>query len=58
MIKPETRRDWIRCPYCGRKAYALHSDTAECHGVYTTCSRGCKKEFEILIRDGKQILNI
>lgn len=56
MKPPETRRDWIRCTYCGAKASAgLYGNHAVCSGVYTKCTRGCGKEFEIIIKDGEQI---
>lgn len=49
-----TVRTWIRCPYCNAK-YSIHDDTAECHGVFVKCTRGCGAEFEIVIRNGKQV---
>lgn len=50
-----TKREWICCPYCGAK-YTLYDNTAECHGVFPVCTRGCHKEFELIIRDGKQVM--
>lgn len=55
MKKPETRREWVRCPYCGSKATGLYGDNAECEGVYSKCTRGCGKEFELIIKNGKQV---
>lgn len=50
---PALRRSWVICPSCGAK-YALHDNKAECHGVFVKCTRGCGKEFEIVITNGKQ----
>ena len=54
MKQLATERKWIRCPHCGAK-HSIFDDTAECHGVFLLCTRGCKKEFELIIEDGKQI---
>lgn len=50
---PALRRTWILCPFCGAK-FALHDDKASCRGVFVKCTRGCGKEFEIRIANGKQ----
>ena len=50
---PALRRAWVLCPYCGAK-HSLYDDQAECKGVYVKCSRGCKREFEIIIHNGIQ----
>lgn len=55
MIKPETSRKWIMCPYCGKKAIGLYGEDAECSGVYCKCTRGCGKVFKLIIEHGKQI---
>ena len=52
--KPATELKWVLCPYCGAKT-VLASDTAQCSGVQIKCTRGCKKVFELVIRDGKQV---
>ena len=57
MEKIGTKRTWIRCPYCGAK-HSLYEDTAECHGVFLVCTRGCRKEFELVIEHGKQISKV
>lgn len=51
---PALRRDWILCPHCGAK-HSIHDDRAECRGVFVKCTRGCGREFEIVIKEGKQI---
>ena len=49
-----TETKWIRCPNCGAK-HSLYSNTAECHGVFLKCTRGCKCEFELIIEKGDQM---
>lgn len=51
---PPLRREWVRCPSCGAKTI-LYDNTAKCSGVYIKCTRGCKKEFELVIINGKQV---
>lgn len=55
MIVP-TERKWIICPYCKAKN-SIYDNAANCNGVYLKCTRGCKKEFELVIEAGKQITN-
>lgn len=50
-----TERMWIHCPYCGAK-HSIYDNTASSSGVFLLCYRGCKKEFELVIEDGKQVL--
>ncbi len=50
--KPALVKSWLRCPYCGAKT-VLYDNTAHCSGVYIKCTRGCKKEFEIKVRNGE-----
>jgi DNA-directed RNA polymerase subunit RPC12/RpoP len=52
---PPLDRKWIKCPYCGAKT-VIYDNTALCSGVHIKCTRGCKREFEIIIKDGKQVL--
>ena len=52
--KPAIERKWLLCPHCGMKVL-LYDNTASCSGVFIKCSRGCRKTFEIVIRDGQQI---
>lgn len=52
--KPPIERFWLRCPHCGAKTL-IYDNTAECSGVYAKCTRGCKREFEIKIHNGKQV---
>jgi hypothetical protein rflaF_05874 len=52
--KPALKRKWLRCPYCGAKTI-LYDNTAECSGVFLKCTRGCKKEFEVKIKNGNQV---
>ena len=47
-------RTWARCPYCGAKAI-IFDNTAACFGVFLKCTRGCGREFELVIQNGKQI---
>ena len=51
---PATRREWVKCPFCNAK-HSLYTNKAECRGVYVKCTRGCGREFEIIIRNGKQV---
>lgn len=53
--KVATERKWAVCPICGMKT-AIIDDTANCHGVWVKCTRGCKSEFELVVEDGVQIL--
>lgn len=55
MEKLATKRLWIRCPHCNAK-HSLYENTAECHGVFLVCTRGCRQEFELVIEDGKQLM--
>lgn len=36
----------------------IYENNANCHGVFAKCTRNpaCQKEFEIVIKDGKQIM--
>jgi len=56
MSQPVTHREWVRCPYCGAKTTGLYGENAECKGLDTKCTRGCGKEFELIIVAGKQVL--
>lgn len=49
-----TKRKWAKCPYCGAKT-TIYDNAAECRGVWIKCTRGCKKEFELVVRNGEQI---
>lgn len=51
-----TERDWVHCPNCGAKV-CIKDNASECRGVYLKCTRGCKTEFELVIKEGKQIIN-
>ena len=55
LPKVATERKWIHCPYCGAK-HSIYDNTANCYGVFLLCYRGCKKEFELIIKDGEQIM--
>lgn len=55
LTRVATKRMWIHCPHCGAK-HSIYDNTAACNGVFLKCSRGCKKEFELVIDDGKQIM--
>lgn len=52
--KPAIERKWLLCPHCGMKVL-LYDNTADCSGVFVKCTRGCRKTFEVVIRDGEQI---
>lgn len=56
MIKLETSRKWVRCPYCKAKVL-IYNDIAECSGVFPVCTRGCRKQFELIIRNGEQVFS-
>lgn len=47
-------RIWARCPHCGAKAI-IFDNTATCSGVFLKCTRGCGREFELVIQNGKQV---
>ena len=53
--KMPTEKKWVRCPNCGAKVI-LYDDVANCSGVYPKCTRGCGVAFELIIQDGKQIM--
>lgn len=55
MEKPQLERFWATCPYCGAKV-VIFDNTSNCSGVFLKCTRACKKEFELKIQKGKQIL--
>jgi uncharacterized Fe-S cluster protein YjdI len=54
LPKPPLRKDWAICPHCGAKV-TIYDNTAECHGVWLKCTRGCKEVFELVIHAGKQV---
>ena len=54
IARPPLRREWAHCPYCGAKA-VLYDNTADCSGAFLKCTRGCKREFELKIIEGKQV---
>ena len=54
FIKPSLQKIWAKCPYCSAKTI-LYDNTANCNGIFIKCSRGCKKEFELIIEDGQQM---
>jgi len=53
IIPLGTETKWSLCPFCGAK-HSLYSNVAECHDVFLKCTRGCKREFELVIKDGRQ----
>lgn len=53
VVKPALQRIWARCPYCDAKTL-LYDNTANCKGIFVKCTRGCKREFELIIINGKQ----
>lgn len=45
----------VRCPYCGYIMPIQYDDNAICRGVFIRCKgRHCKKEFELVIKNGEQ----
>ena len=54
VVIPAIERKWVRCPNCGMKV-TIYDNSAECHGVHIKCTRGCKYEFELVIKDGVQV---
>lgn len=44
----------MRCVYCGAKQ-TIYTDAAECREVFLKCTRGCGREFELVIEDGVQV---
>lgn len=52
---PALTKKWAVCPYCGAKT-VIYDNTANCNGVHQKCTRGCRKVFELVIKDGQQIL--
>ena len=55
MITASIERKWIKCPHCGAKN-SIYDNTANCNGVFLKCTRGCKREFELVIVEGEQVL--
>ena len=55
--KPQIERFWVVCPHCGSKV-CIYDNTAHAEGVFMKCTRNqnCKKEFELKIKNGKQII--
>ena len=53
--KPVLERKWAYCPYCMAKT-VIYDNTSDCRGVWIKCTRGCKREFELIIISGNQIL--
>ena len=51
---PPLERKWLLCPHCRAKTI-IYDNTANCSGVHIKCTRGCKREFEIKIENGKQV---
>lgn len=54
MYYPPVSNKWIKCPHCGAK-HSVYDNTAECHGVFLKCTRGCGQIFELVIEDGEQV---
>lgn len=47
-------KKWAVCPECGAKC-VIYDDTADCHGVFCKCTRGCGTVFELVVESGEQI---
>lgn len=46
----------VQCPYCGYKMPIKIAPHAFCKGVFVRCKgKHCKKEFEIIINENKEI---
>ena len=46
----------VSCPYCGYRMPVFFTKEAECKGLRISCKgRNCKRDFEILIKDGQEI---
>lgn len=46
----------VKCPHCGYSMPISYSEKAACSGITAKCKgRNCGKEFEIKIKEGKQI---
>lgn len=54
LEKIETVRKWALCPHCKAKVL-IYTDIAECSGVFPVCTRGCRKQFELIIQNGEQV---
>lgn len=52
--RPPLERKWLKCPYCGAKTI-LYDNAANCRGVFIKCTRGCRQEFEVKIRNGNTV---
>lgn len=47
----------VLCPYCGYKMNIRFNASCSCNGLYMKCkNRDCKKEFELKIKRGRQLL--
>ena len=53
MKYPATEKIWAKCPVCGAKVCII-DNRADCKGVYLKCTRGCRKVFELKVKEGKQ----
>lgn len=48
-------RKRVICPYCGYRMPLEYDATSSSHGVVVRCKGShCKKEFEVVIKDGVQ----
>ena len=46
----------VTCPYCGATVNILYTPTAQCCGVWVRCkARHCRREFEVVLKGGKQV---
>lgn len=51
----EMDRKRVICPHCGYRMPLEYDDTTSVHGLYIKCKgTHCKKNFEIVIKDGVQ----
>ena len=55
MIKIAIKKSWLICPDCKKEQKILISNIAECSGVFLKC-KYCKKEFEVVVIDGMQMI--
>lgn len=47
----------VKCPFCGYVMNIELKDAAQCNGVFIRCKgRHCKKMFELLVQNGKQLI--
>lgn len=57
-MKDGKNSNQVTCPFCNYKMPLRFCSFSSCFGVTMRCkNRNCKKEFELIIYNGRQVLN-